>query len=277
MNTCIIVVPCFNESARLRTGEFLEFVRGAPQVRFLLVDDGSTDDTLDVVRGLANRDPRHFEVFSLPRNVGKAEAVRLGVLRALERRPEIVGFWDADLATPLRSVSHFRAVLAERTDLLMVIGSRVRLLGRAIDRRGLRHLLGRLFAIAASNVLGVAVYDTQCGAKLFRAGPATAALFDRSFCARWVFDVELLARLTRQPAGALAAKDLIYEVPLAEWRDVPGSKLRPRDFARAVLDLARIWWRYGRPGARAFVAPATLPIPATASATVHALPTKVAA
>jgi dolichyl-phosphate beta-glucosyltransferase len=277
MNTCIIVVPCFNESARLQTGEFLDFARGAPQVRFLLVDDGSTDDTLDVLRDLANRNLRQFEVLSLPRNVGKAEAVRLGVLRALERRPEMVGFWDADLATPLRAVSHFRAVLAERRELLMVIGSRVRLLGRAIDRRGLRHLLGRLFAIAASYVLGLAVYDTQCGAKLFRAGPATAAFFDRPFCARWVFDVELLARIARQPAGALAAKDLIYEVPLAEWRDVPGSKLRPQDFARAVLDLGRIWWRYARPGVRASAPPATVPMPAAPSVTAHALPAKVAA
>jgi dolichyl-phosphate beta-glucosyltransferase len=104
--------------------------------------------------------------------------------------------------------------------------------------------------------LGVAVYDTQCGAKLFRATDETQTLFLQPFSSRWIFDVEILARLVAT-AGDGRAEQMIYECPLDRWTDVGGSQLKPRDFARAAVDLARIYWFGGRyPDAR--IAP-TLP------------------
>jgi hypothetical protein len=158
----------------------------------------------------------------------------------------MVGYWDADLATPLRSIASFAALLRDRPELMLVMGSRVALLGRQIRRRTARHLLGRAFATAASLVLGLSVYDTQCGAKLFRVTPETVALFNQPFRTRWIFDVEILARMVAatRNGGSRPAQESIYEYPLEAWQDVQGSRLKPHDFATAALDLAAIGWRY---------------------------------
>lgn len=244
----LIVVPCYNEAERLDTGAFLKFAAEKPDVRFLLVNDGSTDATREVLEGLARIQPAQFAVLHLAQNQGKAEAVRQGILHALRSAPGIVGYWDADLATPLEAIDQLKAVLLSQSGLRIVMGARVKLLGRRIERRAMRHYLGRVFATAASSVLGLGVYDTQCGAKLFRVCDETQALFLRPFCSRWVFDVELLARFVRgrMLARAAPAEEAIYEYPLHQWRDVAGSKVRPWDFFRAFFELSRIYWRYLR-------------------------------
>jgi len=177
-----------------------------------------------------------------------AEAVRRGMKLALRRSPAMVGYWDADLATPLEAVLQFRSVLEQRPELVLVMGSRVALLGRRIRRRWIRHVLGRAFATAASLTLDLVVYDTQCGAKLFRVTPETASLFDRPFHTRWIFDVEILARMiaATRAGGGLPAEETLYEFPLDRWEDVAGSRLTSRDFLIAALDLAAIRWRYLR-------------------------------
>ncbi|HSK10938.1 MAG TPA: glycosyltransferase [Vicinamibacterales bacterium] len=234
-----LVVPCHNEARRLRPAAFLEFVRATPHAALLFVDDGSADATRAVLDDLAEAGEGRIAVLALDRNRGKAEAVRQGVNAALRQRPQFVAFWDADLSTPLDAVREFEAVFDERPGLEMVIGARVNLLGRQIRRRMPRHYLGRLFATAASMALGMAVYDTQCGAKMFRATDVVARLFASPFEVDWVFDVELLARYIEE-VGAEAARARIFELPLEEWSDVPGSKIRARHGVRALWDLAKI-------------------------------------
>ena len=195
----VVVVPCYNEAARLDLAAFAAFLEHSDGVALLLVDDGSTDETPRVLERLRAAHPKRIAVLGLGANVGKAEAVRRGVKLALSRGPALVGYWDADLATPLEAIVDFRTVLAQRPEVVLVMGSRVALLGRQIRRSWKRHFLGRAFATAASLILGLTVYDTQCGAKLFRVTRQTAALFDRPFRARWIFDVEILARIEQQP------------------------------------------------------------------------------
>jgi hypothetical protein len=108
-----------------------------------------------------------------------------------------------------------------------------------------------LFATVASIVLDLAVYDTQCGAKLFRVTPKTRSLFDAPFSVNWTFDVELIARLQAQTATATRSGDAsrqIYELPLNEWSDVAGSKVRATDFLKAFFEMLRVYHRYGRGG-----------------------------
>jgi hypothetical protein len=146
------------------------------------------------------------------------------------------------------------------------MGSRVALLGRQIRRRGARHFLGRAFATAASMVLGLPVYDTQCGAKLFRVSPGTVELFSQSFHARWIFDVEILARMIANGVRghAIPLNDSIYEYPLDRWQDVSGSRLKSLDFVVAAIDLVAIYWRYTRKVSRpANVLPTAIEHPAS--------------
>jgi glycosyltransferase involved in cell wall biosynthesis len=242
----IVVVPCYNEARRLVLAAFDAFLARWHDVTLLFVDDGSTDDTPLVIERLRQRHPRRVLTLRLGANVGKAEAVRRGMLLAIRRKPTFVGYWDADLATPLEAIPRLRSVLDERPDVSLVMGSRVQLLGRRIQRRWRRHLLGRVFATAASCVLRLPVYDTQCGAKLLRVTAETAEVFRRPFMTRWIFDVEILARWmqSRSDESVRNAADSIYEYPLEQWREVGGSRLEMADFIAAAIDLAGIYWRY---------------------------------
>ena len=248
MSDTIVVVPCYNEARRLPVETFQSFAKDHRRIQFLLVNDGSTDDTLEILRRMEDSDEAHFTVLDVQPNSGKAEAVRRGLLAAFREEVRYAGFWDADLATPLETISEFVDLLDARTHLEMVFGSRVKLLGRSIQRSAIRHYLGRVFATAASLSLGLPVYDTQCGAKLFRNTPGVTALFRERFITRWLFEVEILARLiqARRGSGLGQPEEVIYEYPLPAWHDVAGSKVKASDFPRALFETLRIRLRYRR-------------------------------
>ena len=244
----VLIVPCYNEAARLDGQGFLDFAATHPSVRLLFVDDGSSDATPGMLDRLKDQAAGAVDVIHLPSNRGKGGAVREGILEALRGRPDLVGFWDADLATPLRAVDDFLALASKRPNIDVFLGSRVMLMGRDIRRSAWRHYLGRVFATTVSLTLGLPVYDTQCGAKVFRADDAIAAVFAEPFHSPWIFDVELLARYLAVPVGPgqPARRDRIYELAVPAWHDVPGSKLRAADFLRAVFELRTIRRRYPR-------------------------------
>jgi glycosyltransferase involved in cell wall biosynthesis len=244
----VIVVPCYNEEKRLDRASFLAFENPLHSIKFLFVNDGSTDNTLQLLESLRMSNSDKFSVLSLPQNQGKAEAVRRGILAALTAQPDYVGFWDADLATPLETIPQFVDFAESRPQLSIILGARVKLLGREIQRRSSRHYLGRVFATVASAVLGLAIYDTQCGAKLFKVSRLVTDLFQQPFQSRWIFDVEILARLMQITRGKDVPQPdrLIYEFPLTEWRDIPGSKVRLYDFIKSAWELYRIRRTYFR-------------------------------
>jgi dolichyl-phosphate beta-glucosyltransferase len=240
VTTATLVVPCYDEEHRLDAGALLAMVDGRPDVRLLLVDDGSRDGTRRVLEGLAAARPGRIEALVLSPNGGKAEAVRQGMRAALAGPVDIVGYFDADLSTPPEEILRLLDITASGR-AAVVMGARVALLGSDIHRAALRHYLGRVFASFASIMLAVRVYDTQCGAKLFRRSPALAAALETPFLSRWAFDVELLGRLfTGTPDVARISPNDVLEVPLHTWRDVPGSKVDPTAMVGALKDLALI-------------------------------------
>jgi glycosyltransferase involved in cell wall biosynthesis len=236
-----VVVPCFNEAHRLDPRGFLEFASQAIELWF--VDDGSTDNTASVVDSLCAQLGANgiaARVVKLEHNVGKGEAIRLGLLKALEAGASTIGYFDADLATPPTELGRLVDALADRC-ADVVLGARIVMLGTAVKRGSVRHYLGRVFATAASLVLQMPVYDTQCGAKVFRQTAALECALRKPFSGRWAFDVELLGRLhigTTSVPGVPMSRFL--EVPLNEWRDVSGSTLRGLDFPLLGLELLRI-------------------------------------
>jgi len=227
-----LVIPCFNEAARLPRDSVRELL-GDGDLELILVDDGSTDGTREVLESLLAEAGERVTVLALPANRGKAEAVRQGLVSALDRA-DIVGYADADFATPADEILRLAgAIRSSGADA--VLGSRVAVLGAHIERNPLRHYLGRVFATGASTVLRRPVYDTQCGAKLLRVTGALRAALARPFRSRWAFDVELLGRL-----WAADPSCEVIEVPLRRWRDVGGSKIGPVAMARAGLELLLI-------------------------------------
>ena len=229
-----VVVPCFNEEKRIDLRSFEDFLSSNPNYKIIFVNDGSTDNTLSVLGELAQKSSS-VHIINLENNVGKAEAVRQGMLYSFNQGAEISGYFDADLATPLSEIPRLVEVLESDSSIDIVMGSRVNLLGRDIQRKPIRHYLGRVFATMASIILKIPVYDTQCGAKFFRNISAVKSSFDDSFTVKWTFDVLLLKRYLK--AGDISK---IYELPLNRWVDVAGSKVKPTDFLKAILELYKI-------------------------------------
>lgn len=243
----MIVVPCYNEAKRLDGDVFLKTLAGSPDLSFVFVDDGSTDATLHCLETLQRANPRQIDLISLHRNSGKAEAVRTGLQHACRVDADLVGYWDADLATPLEAIADFKTIFDRYRDITVAYGARRQLQGHRINRTASRRAVSRICASLARLAVGLPIGDTQCGAKLLRNTPALRGAIETPFTAGWLFDVELFSRIA---AATPQPRACFYEVPLSEWHEVAGSKVSGRAIARSGVQMLRLI-------ARRFVAPAT--------------------
>lgn len=243
MTSVRLIIPCFNEERRLPANEFVEFIRDNADVSFSFVNDGSTDDTLGVLEQVRAFAPERVEVIDLAENQGKAEAVRRGVLESLKRPGfDFVGYFDADLATPLDQLALLLAQSGAPPQHALIFGSRVAGPGVEIDRDPVRNMLGRLFSTCATVALKLDFHDTQCGAKIFSRDLASS-VFHEPFISRWLFDLELFLR-TRRQLGKTGFAEQVREVPLQKWQEKGTSKIRRVDLIRVPADLLRIWTAY---------------------------------
>jgi glycosyltransferase involved in cell wall biosynthesis len=239
-----LIIPCFNEEKRLDIDFYQNFLSANPDFFLLFVDDGSHDNSATLLNSLRNA-VNNFDILTLPKNAGKGEAVRQGILHSLKKFDfEYTGFADADLSTPLDEFHIFRNKMQMEKNYVIVLGSRVQMLGKNIQRNLFRHWFGRIVATAIGKVIKEPVYDTQCGAKLFTKEIA-AELFHDKFISKWLFDVELLSRY-KTKYGSEQFKKNIVELPVNHWTEKQDSKLRYHYFFRILYDLLKIRKRYFR-------------------------------
>jgi glycosyltransferase involved in cell wall biosynthesis len=230
-----IIIPCYNEETRLPLHDYRQFL-SEYQGQLVFVNDGSTDRTLDVLKELQKDFSLHVNILHLKKNMGKAEAVRRGILEASsDENIDIVGFMDADLSTPFEETGYFLDAFRDAR-FKMVFGSRISRIGANIQRFHTRHYFGRILATLVSIYLMIPIYDSQCGAKFFHAGFAKK-LFAEPFVSRWLFDVEIFRRIALY---GLNVEECCYELPLHTWIEKGDSKLVMRDYIQLPLEFYRI-------------------------------------
>jgi glycosyltransferase involved in cell wall biosynthesis len=244
MPKTFIIIPVYNEASRLDKEIFLSHVDKEEAHHLLFVNDGSSDQSKEVLDSIKSANPNQINVLHLEKNYGKAEAIRQGVLFIKSKENiDYFGYIDADLATPLSQVNYLCEGFNKNKLLQIIIGSRVQMIGYDIKRNLSRHYLGRIFATYVSLLFGLIIYDTQCGAKFFKASDSTYKLFEDKFTSRWFFDIEIFIRY-RESLGQSEFEKSIKEIPLQKWHEQGKSKLKLTDFILSPIHLAKIKRKY---------------------------------
>jgi glycosyltransferase involved in cell wall biosynthesis len=219
----LFIVPCYNESKRWNKAYWEEMV-SIIDTFWVFVDDGSTDNTQNLINGLKLSNTK---LIKMSKNCGKSEAIRMGVVwsyKNLFPEFESIGYVDSDGAINKNDIEHFNKVFAEKykaNDYISLWASRVALSGRKINRNPVRHILGRVVSLIVSARRNNIAYDTQCGLKYFPFDNRTMALFEKKFKTRWFLDIEVFIRFTLGNQKQMK----IWEEPLMYWDEIPGSKI----------------------------------------------------
>jgi len=240
----LLIIPCYNEEARINLEAFRkgaeDCLKSQIELSYLFTNDGSSDGTRKLLDNYCTNRPG-FYCYHLEQNAGKGNAIQSAYQM---RKSDLnlnsfdwIGFWDADLATPLDEIPKMIKFLEfyDPHSVNSIWASRISRLGSRIKRQPHRHYLGRIFVTIVSLSLNVKVYDSQCGAKLFKPKAAELA-FQETFLSRWIFDVEILLRLQNQN---------VIEYPVQQWEDIPGSKVKIfKEMGRVAWDIYRIHNKY---------------------------------
>jgi len=236
MPPIIIIVPCFNEALRLQMTPFLTFVAKYPEVELCFINDGSTDNTGDVIKQLESQS-NSITTINLSKNKGKGEAIRQGILNALPTNVNYIGYLDADLSTSLEEFYDLYKIMLTH-NAKIALASRIKKADTNIERSLTRHLVGRTIATIIDKKLKLGCYDTQCGAKIFSAETLKQTT-NEPFLTRWFFDIELFMRI-KKITGQLNA----VEVPLTSWHHVKNSKLNLFSFPVILKEIYIILSKY---------------------------------
>jgi glycosyltransferase involved in cell wall biosynthesis len=237
-----VVIPCYNEEKRLDSKEFISFITKNSGYRLCFVNDGSTDNTAEVLDNLRKGREDFIKIYNCAENVGKAEAVRKGMLYMNTQADlDYIGFLDADLSTSLIDFDDLVSVI-ENSSYKIVSGSRISRMGANITKQSSRKLISSMINLIIKKILSLDFKDTQCGAKVFHKDVIEIS-FGKKFITKWIFDIEIFRRITLY-FGLNKAKKILCEQPLKRWVHIDGSKLSIRDSIKIIGQLGQIAWFY---------------------------------
>ncbi|WP_346882630.1 response regulator [uncultured Algibacter sp.] len=237
-----VVIPCYNEEERLLSDQFLDYIDKNSGYHLCFVNDGSKDNTLEVLYKLQKGKEDFISVYNCKINGGKAEAVRLGMLHLSKKEDlDYIGFLDADLSTDLADFDDLVKTI-ENSDFKIVSGSRISRMGANITKESARKIISLTINFIIRTILSMNFKDTQCGAKIFHKDVIKVA-FSEQFVTQWIFDVEIFKRMS-QYFGLKQAKAMLCEQPLKRWIHADGSKLSMKDSIKIIGQLFQIAWVY---------------------------------
>ncbi len=237
----VVVIPCYNEADRLNVTAFQNFTKEHPSTLLCFVNDGSSDNTEEVLHKIKDTNTTTVEIVSLKKNQGKAVAVWSGISYCQAKfKYKKIAYLDADLSTSLEECFTISEEINE--NIHFAFGSRIAKIDNYIDRKFYRFIIGRIIATLISRQLDLMVYDTQCGCKVFD-NETSKLVFSEKFISTWLFDVEVFHRLT-----SIYGKDkmsvISREIPLKKWVDTDGSKVQFTYFFKMWYELFRIKKKY---------------------------------
>lgn len=229
-----MVVPCFNEEKRIKLSYWNDLAV-IPNVNWIFVNDGSSDDTKNVLNKITNS-----TIIELEKNIGKAEAIRKGITETYKKNSGEsfwVGYLDADSAFETEDIKKvIELVYSRGSSYDSYWGSRVALAGRNITRNNLRHILSRILITIFGYKMGDLPYDPQTGFKIFNFNNQQMEIFEKKFETKWFVDLEILTRYQVLEKRIMK----IWEEPVNTWKDVDGSKIRGFELITVFKDLIKI-------------------------------------
>jgi len=208
-----VVIPCYNESERLRIETFQKYVDSNLGYHLLFVNDGSKDNTLEVLEEMCRGKETYMSVYNCEKNL------------------------DADLSTNFEDFEDLVTTISD-SDYGIVGGSRINRMGANITKQGSRAIISKTINLIIQKILGMGFQDTQCGAKVMTR-EISENIFQKKFLTSWLFDVEIFMRMKKM-YGADRAKSMICEQPLKRWIHEDGSKLSMKDSIKILGQLFQI-------------------------------------
>jgi glycosyltransferase involved in cell wall biosynthesis len=238
----VIIIPCYNEYKRVDKDAFVRFLGKNRDCTIVFSDDGSTDNTLKVLEEIQALHRAKVHIYASGKNRGKAEAIREAIFYSYRKSLKFskIAYLDADLSVSLEECCSIGNILSK--EVLFAFGSRILKIDTDIRRKKFRHLSGRVIATKISSMLGVPVYDTQCGCKVFDKNLAEK-VFKEEFISKWLFDVEIFFRIINLYSRK-EIRIISREIPLHSWIDADNSKVKLSYFFKMWHDFYLIKKRY---------------------------------
>ena len=239
-----IVVPCYNEEKRLDLNHFYQFSQQNKEYKILFVDDGSNDNTLDILKKLSFNS-ENIRYISYKKNRGKSYAVRTGVLNILDNNMvenTYIGFLDADLSISTEDIDKLykTAILNPKLGFIYYMKNKK----QYYSKKYVRYLISNILKIMNNKLYNINIDDTQCGCKIFKSKVAEI-IFREEFNSKWLFDLEIFLRLIENYTKTYL-DDFTCGISNKRIKYAEKSKIKTTIFLQVILDYITIYRRYNR-------------------------------